>query len=133
MQDDACLYVVFSKGRPKRVKSLRSLVGRDFDGMCWLVAHGGKDAYATTGARNVVETGRLGATLEHAVKMANRRNEVLVFLADDLRSFHKLDGEPSRWACGSGRKVSVDVVVGVVSTLVSSVNQALPSCQEGHP
>ncbi len=125
MQDDACRYVVFSKGRPERVTSVHSLVGRHFDGMCWLVAHGDKGAYATTAVRNVDETGRLGATLEHAVKMANRRNEVLVFLADDLRGFYKLDGEPSRWACGSGRKVSVDAVVGEVSREMRQVGAAL--------
>ena len=108
------VYVVFSKGRPHKVDSVRSLVGSVFDQVHWLVTAGEKKAYEAAGARNVHEKGRINSCLSFAVKLGAAKQWPVAFFADDLQAFFCLQADAHRWISSKGRRVDLPTIAAAV-------------------
>jgi hypothetical protein len=110
------IYIVFSKDRPAKIDQVRSLVGELFEDIHWFVADGNRKAYEKAGACNVRETGRISQTLQRAVKVGTNQKRTVVFMADDLHGFYRLDPDVSKWVCSAGRRISLPDMANTLLT-----------------
>ena len=108
------VYAVFSKGRPHKVDSIRSLVGAVFDQVHWLVTAGEKKAYEAAGARHVHEAGKISSCLSFAVKLGAAKQWPVAFFADDLQGFFCLQGDARRWISCKGRRLDLPTIAAAV-------------------
>jgi hypothetical protein len=77
---------------------------------------GAGKAYEKAGACNVRETGRISQTLQRAVKVGTNQKRTVVFMADDLHGFYRLDPDVSKWVCSAGRRISLPDMANTLLT-----------------
>jgi len=80
-KETGCYHAVISHLRPHNVPLMTDLCGE----MTWLVGKGEADSYRQNGAKEVIESGGLCESRNHALEMAFKQGAPCVQISDDLK------------------------------------------------